>query len=156
MTRRPIASVAIAGSGLVAWSAASALRRRIPSLEITVVSAPEALNALADRMISTLPSIRGFHADIGLSDEDTITRARSALRLGSLFEGWAIGLPDYVHAYGAYGTSFGGVQFHQLWLRERVRSELPPFDHFSPAAEMARAGRIPNGSTPDVQAGLQL
>jgi tryptophan halogenase len=33
---------------------------------------------------------------------------------------------------------------------------LPPFDHFSPLAEMARAGRIPSGSTPDIQAGLQL
>lgn len=156
MTAAPMASVAVAGSGLTAWSAAAALRRRIPSLNVTVAAAPVAPNALADRMISTLPSIRGFHADIGLTDEDTITRARSALRLGSLFEGWAIDLPDYVHAYGTYGTSFGGVPFHQLWLRERRRSGVPPFDHFSPAAEMARAGRIPNGPTPDIQAGLQL
>lgn len=156
MTSAPMETVAIAGSGLTAWSAAAALRRRIPSLDITVVGAPVAPNALADRMISTLPSIRGFHGDIGLTDEDTITRAGSALRLGSLFEGWAMDLPDYVHAYGAYGTSFGGVPFHQLWLRERPRSALPPFDHFSPAAEMARAGRIPSGSTPDIQAGLQL
>ena len=156
MTFTPIASVAVAGGGLTAWSAAAALRRRIPSLNVTVVGAPNAPNALADRMISTLPSIHGFHADIGLTDEDTITRARSALRLGSLFEGWAIDVPDYVHAYGAYGTSFGGVPFHQLWLRERRRSGLPPFDHFSPAAELARAGRIPKGSNADIQAGLQL
>lgn len=156
MTFSPITSVAVVGGGVTAWSAAAALRRRIPSLQVTLVGAPIAPNALADRMISTLPSIRGFHADIGLTEEDTINRAGSALRLGSLFEGWAIDLPDYVHAYGPYGTSFGGVPFHQLWLRERRRSGLPPFDHFSPAAELARAGRILKPSNAEIQAGLQL
>ena len=156
MNSAPVASVAIAGGGLTAWSAAAALRRRIPTLEVTLVHAPAERNALADRVISTLPSIHDFHSDLGLTDEDTITRAASGLRLGSLFSDWVENLPDYVHAYGPYGTSLGGVAFHQLWLRERRRCALPQFDHFSASAEMARADAIPKGSTLNIRAGLQL
>jgi len=137
---QPITNVAVVGSGITAWSAAAALKRRIPLLEVTLVPGPLEPGALADRMISSLPSIHGFHHDMGLTDEDTITRAASGVRVGTLFEGWFEGLPDYVHAYGTYGSPVGGVSFHQLWLRERDRADLPPFDSFSPAAEAARAG----------------
>ena len=156
MTSAPVASVAIAGSGLTAWCAAAALRRRIPTLDVRLVHTPAAPNALADRMIGTLPSIRDFHSDLSLSDEDTIVRAASGLRLGTLFSNWVEKLPDYVHAYGAYGTALEGVAFHQLWLRERRRSGLPQFDHFSPSAEMARAGAVPKDLANNVRTGLQL
>lgn len=153
MTSAPaIASIAVVGSGITAWSAAAALKRRIPSLAVTLVPAPIDPCALADRMISTLPSIHGFHGDIGLTDEDTVTRAASGVRMGTLFEGWVEGLPDYVHAYGPYGAPIGGVSFHQMWLRDRAN--LPPFDRFSPAAEAARAGGA--YSIDETQTGLQL
>jgi tryptophan 7-halogenase len=149
-------SVAVAGGGLTAWSAAAALKRRIPSLDVTVVTMAVPPNALADRMISTLPSIHGFHRDIGLTDEDTIVRARSGARLGTLFDGWVEGLPDYVHAYDPYGAPIEGISFHQLWLRERREAALPPFDRYSPAAEMARSGKPPNRTDDTFEFGLQL
>ena len=146
-------SVAVVGSGITAWSAAAALKRRIPLLDVTLVPAPIDNAALADRMMSTLPSIHGFHHDIGLTDEDTIARAASGVRLGTSFEGWVEGRPNYVHAYAPCGAPVGGIPFHQLWLRERSAAELPPFDRFSPAAEMARSGKV---RTEGVEAGLQL
>ena len=126
-----IKRVVVVGGGITAWSAAAALKRRIPPLELLVVSSPPPADALADRMINTLPSIGEFHSDIGLSDEDTIVRARSGLRIGSTFKGWAEGLPDYVHAYGNYGAPVGGVAFHQFWLRDHYPRGRP-FDSFSP------------------------
>jgi len=129
---RLIKRVAIAGGGITAWSAAAALKRRIPSLEIVVVSSPPLVDALADRIGNTLPSIGEFHSDIGLSDEDTIVRARSGLRNGTAFRGWADGLPNYVHAYGSYGAAVSGVAFHQLWLRDH-QPRGRPFDSFRPA-----------------------
>jgi tryptophan halogenase len=151
-----ITSVIVAGGGISAWSAAAALKRRIPSLAVSVVSMPVPPNALADRVVSTLPSIQGFHSDIGLTDEDTVTRAASGLRLGSLFEGWAEGRPSYVHAYGPYGAPVDGVAFHELWLREHRNAGLPPFDSFSPAAEMARSGRTAVSPASNLVYGLQL
>jgi tryptophan halogenase len=130
---RPIERAAVVGGGITAWSAAAALKRKIPSLEVIVVSSPPPPDALADRMVNTLPSIADFHSDIGLSDEDTVVRARSGLRTGTMFKGWAEDQPDYIHAYGSYGAPVAGVAFHQLWLRDH-HPRGQSFDSFAPAA----------------------
>jgi tryptophan halogenase len=158
----PIASVAIVGGGITAWSAAAAFKRRIPSLHVQLIATAPSFDSLADRIISTLPSIRGFHQDLGLTEADTVGKAGSSYRLGTVLEHWAEGLPAYVHAYGDYGAQVGTLPFHQLWLRQRARSGIDPFDRYSPAAELARSGRapLPSGSIGHVIAhaepGLQL
>jgi tryptophan halogenase len=154
-------NVVVAGGGIVAWSAAAALKRNIPSLQVTVVSCPVPLDALADRMMCTLPSVVGFHEDLGLADGDTIFRAKSGLRIGTLFEGWSAQRPPYVHAYGSYGSAIEGVPFHQLWLRARAIGKVDDFDRYSVAAELGRLGRIGSDVTsidpkPDVGYGLRL
>jgi tryptophan halogenase len=154
-------SIVVAGGGIVAWSVAAALRKHIPLLDVTVASCPVPNDALADRMIGTLPSIAGFHEDLGLTEEDTVVRARSGLRVGTRFEGWAAGLPDYVHAYGSYGAPFEGAAFHQMWLRARGVEEVEPFDRYSAAAELGRMGRIGSAaaaapSAPEIGYGLHL
>jgi tryptophan halogenase len=137
-----IQRVLVAGDGIVAWSAAAALKRRLPILDVAIAAAPVPAGALADRIQSSLPSIRGFHADLGLSEADTVARAGSSFRLGTRFEGWVEGRPDYVHAYGNHGHSFGTTSFHNLWLRAAKDGRAGPFDAYSPAAAMARAGRF--------------
>ena len=127
MRMRSISSVAIAGGGIVAWSAAAAIRRRLPAIRVTVVPLPVPPDALADRQGSILPSIVDFHQDIGLTEADTVVQAGSGFRLGTCFEGWS-SLPDYVHAYGEYGRTLPATAFHQHWLRSRELGEAAPFD----------------------------
>ena len=138
----PIRDVVVAGGGIVGWSAAAALRKRLPALSVTVVPVPPPPDALADRIGSTLPSIGEFHSDIGLTEADTVGRIGSSFRLGTLFEGWAEDRPAYVHAYGEYGKPFGTASFHQHWVRAAHLARPAPFDAFSTAATMARAGRF--------------
>ncbi|MBV9883963.1 MAG: tryptophan 7-halogenase, partial [Sphingomonadaceae bacterium] len=137
-----IREVVVAGGGVVGWSAAAALRRRLPGLSVTIVPVPPPADALADRIASTLPSTIAFHADLGLSDADTIVRAGSSFRLGTRFDGWAEGLPAYVHAYGEYGRPFGTASFHLHWVRAARRAAAAAFDAHAPAAAIARAGRF--------------
>src|SRR3954454_8948014 len=138
MDSRAIRSVLVAGGGIVGWSAAAALKRRVPTLSVTVIACPPADNALAERIICTLPSIVDFHGDLGLSDVDTVLGAGSGYRLGTRFEGWADA--NYVHAYGSYGTSLGSAPFHQYWLR--AATAAAPFDSYSAAAGCARCNRF--------------
>ncbi len=158
----PIRSVVVIGGGIVGWSAAVALRRRVPGLAVTIVATEPPANALADRIAQTLPSTVGFHDDLGLSEEDAVLRAGGTWRSGTLFEGWAEGLPGYVHAYGPYGQPFGTASFHHHWVRAAQAGGAAPFDAHSPAAMLARAGRIvPAGVGPEapfagVQPGLVL
>jgi len=142
MRAAPIGSVVIVGGGIVGWSAAAALRRRLPAVQVTVVPVPPPADALADRISTTLPSIVEFHSDIGLSEADAVVRAGSGFRLGSRFDGWAEGEPDYVHAYGPCGRPFGTASFHQHWIRAAKDGAAAPFTAHSPAAALAGSGRF--------------
>jgi tryptophan halogenase len=152
----PINKVIVAGGGIVAWSAAAALRRHIPSIEVTVLSCPVPNDAIADRMVCTLPSVSGFHEDLGLSEADTVVGAQSGLRIGTVFSGWSKGLPPYVHAYGSYGAAVEGIPFHQLWLRARAAQSTPSFDQFCVAAELGRLGRIGSAASATASVGYGL
>lgn len=140
MDGNQIRTIAIAGGGIVAWSAAAALRRRLPAVAVTVISTASPPDALADRIPGTLPSIVDFHEDIGLTEEDTVVRAGSSFRLGTRFEEWVEGEGEYTHAYGPYGDTLGPAAFHQLWLRAREGGNSAPFEAHSPAAVMAGHG----------------
>jgi tryptophan halogenase len=137
-----IRTVAVAGGGLLGWSAAAALKRKLPALKVTIVPVPPPPGALTDRIGSTLPSVIEFHRDIGLNDSDAVLRAGCGFRLGTRFEGWANENDDYVHAYDCYGQPFGTTSFHNHWVRAHGLGSAAPFDAFSPAAAMARAGRF--------------
>jgi len=153
MRHPPIGSVIVAGGGIVGWSAAAALRRQVPRLSVTVVPIPPPPDALADRMPCTLPSIAEFHGDLHLMEADTVVRARSGLRLGTKFEGWAEGTADYVHAYGAYGQPLGPASFPQHWIRAAGSGTAAPFDEHCAAAALAAEGRFAH---PRMAAGAQL
>jgi tryptophan halogenase len=138
--------VAVAGGGLLGWSVAAALRRKLPALSVTVLPIAPPRDALVERIASTLPSIGDFHHDIGLGDGDAVL-AGCSFRLGTEFEGWTVGQPPYVHAYDRYGQPFGTASFHIHWVRQARLGRAARFDAFSAAAQMARAGRfiLPEG-----------
>lgn len=151
MESKAIRSVAIAGGGIVGWSAAAALKRRLPTLSVSVIAVPPPADALADGVVCTLPSIVDFHRDLGLSEADTVLRAGSGYRLGTRFEGWSE--TNCVHAYGNYGTQLGLAAFHQYWVRSAKDGVAAPFDHHSAAASLARKNRF---ATPEAVARAEL
>ncbi|WP_086011751.1 tryptophan 7-halogenase [Sphingomonas elodea] len=139
--------VLVVGGGITGWSAAAALKRRVPLLDVTILPIAPSSDALADRIAATLPSILGFHDDLGIGLEDAVLRTGSAYRLGTRFHGWSGREDDYVHAYGPHGEAMGSAPFHLLWARAAEAGPVAPFDAFSAAAAMARAGRfvLPQG-----------
>jgi tryptophan 7-halogenase len=142
VTAASMREVVVAGGGLLGWSAAAALRRKLPALRVTVLPLAPPPDALADRIGSTLPSIIEFHRDLGMNDGDALLRAGCSFRLGTEFEGWNTDRAAYVHAYDRYGQPFGTASFHVHWVRQAKRGATAPFDAYSAAAQMARAGRF--------------
>lgn len=130
-----IGSVVVAGGGIVGWSAAAAIKRHLPTLAVTMIPIEPPPAAFADQLSGTLPSITGFHEDLGLTEADTVAGARSSRRLGTRFEGWA--KRDYTHRYGPVGELIGASPFHQQWLRDPATK---PFDRYSLAAEALPTG----------------
>jgi len=142
MSTRAISSVAIVGGGIVAWSAAAAIRRQLPAIRVTVIPVPVPADALADRIGCTLPSIGDFHGDLGLTEADTVVRAGSGFRLGTSFEGWSGEGSRFTHSYGEYGRPLAASAFYHHWLRAHRLDEAAPFDQYSAGAVMASADRF--------------
>ena len=138
----PIGEVVVAGGGIVGWSAAAALKHRIPALSVTVVATDVPDDALADRIGITLPSIHDFHRDVGISEADVVARIGCTYRLGTRFEGWTQGGEDYVHAYGEYGRPLGTTSFYLHWIRAAKTRKVAAFDRHSPGAAIGTAGRF--------------
>ncbi|CAA9485413.1 MAG: Tryptophan halogenase [uncultured Sphingomonadaceae bacterium] len=163
MTDRPnrVKHVVVAGGGIVGWSAAATIRKRLPGLSVTVVALPPPPDALADRMSGTLPSIIDFHADLGIDEAHVVARTGSGFRLGSYINGWAEGMPPYFNGYGEHGRQLGTAPFHQFWLRE-ANGARADFTAFSPSAAIALSGRFahppsdPTSPIPPFGYGLQL
>jgi tryptophan 7-halogenase len=152
-----IREIVVAGSGLVGASAAAMLKRRVPGARVTLVGAVPGADALAERALSTLPSIGGFHGDLGLQEPQVMQATGASFRLGTGFEGWSGDRAPYVHAYGQYGRNFGATSFHLHWVRLAASGKAAPFDAHSPAAMLARAGRFvhPQGEGDSPLAGFE-
>lgn len=138
----PMREVVVAGGGLLGWSVAAALRRKLPALRVTVLPIAPPPDALVERIGSTLPSIGDFHHDIGLGEGDAVLGGGCSFRLGTEFEDWTVDRPPYVHAYDRHGQPFGTASFHIHWVRQAKLGQASPFDAYSAAAQMARAGRF--------------
>jgi tryptophan halogenase len=132
--------VAVLGDGVVGWSAAAALKKALPAIEVTVLGLTGSQPALAETITSTLPSAVEFHSDLGLSESDILASANSGIRLGTRFLGWG---PDpYIHAYCDYGPPMGSAAFHQHWLRAERGGRAEAFDTYSLAAVMGSSNRF--------------
>ncbi len=138
---RAIREIVVAGSGLAGLYAASFLKRRVPGATVTIVGPPPA-DALSDRLHATLPSIVGFHADLGIDEGQVFMGAGAAFRLGTAFEGWTGDGSAYVHAYGEVGRPVGITPFYHHWVRQARSGKVGPFDSHSPAAMLGRANRF--------------
>lgn len=88
------------------------------------------------------PSIRRFHAKLGLADSALVRGAGSSFSLGVAYAGWSRRRPAYFSPFGDIGAAIDGVQFHQLIARMRKEGgEARPGD-YSLATLLAQAGRF--------------
>ncbi|HEX8584708.1 MAG TPA: FAD-dependent oxidoreductase, partial [Allosphingosinicella sp.] len=155
----PISEIVVVGGGVVGWSAAAALRRRLPAVRVTVIASKPDPGALAERVVSTLPSAIGFHQDIGLTEQDYILNAGSVLRSGTRFAGWNRDAAPYVHAYAPHGRMLGGAPFHLAWVRAKLEGGSgEAFDAYNMAAAAAREGLLvpPDADTGAAPAGAEF
>jgi tryptophan halogenase len=137
MSDTRIRTIAVVGDGVAGWSAAAALKARVPGISVALIPVAELRPGFVDLLGGASPSIGEFHTDIGLDERDVLTRTGASIRLGTRFVRWGGG--DYTHAYGPAGMPIDGVPFATLWAG---LGGTEPFDSFAPAAALAAAGRF--------------
>jgi tryptophan 7-halogenase len=139
---RRIRRVVIVGGGTAGWMAGAALGRFldngytkvqvIESEEIGIVGVGEA----------TIPPIQTFNRMLGLNENEFLKATQGTFKLGIEFVNWGRIGDRYFHPFGQFGHEIHGVQFHQFWLRERARRQVPPISDYCMAAVAARHGKM--------------
>jgi tryptophan halogenase len=136
--------VIIVGGGTAGWMCAAALARLldptrygvslVESDEIGTVGVGEA----------TLPQIKAFNDMLGLDEAEFMRETGATFKLGIQFEGWAAPrAPSYIHPFGAYGERWGGVDFHQHWVRARLAGKtVEPIQSYCYAVAACRGARF--------------
>ncbi|HSQ99028.1 MAG TPA: tryptophan 7-halogenase [Sphingomicrobium sp.] len=139
---RAIRSIAVAGGGIVALSAAAAFSRALPETRVMLVATQPDPAALADRLPATWPAMARFHAHIGIDERELIRAGIATYHLGTRFEDWSSTGEPWVHAFGNYGRPLGAIAFDQIWWRAHQAGDALAFDRYSVGATLARAGKF--------------
>jgi len=142
MNANRIDRIVIVGGGTAGWMAAAALGRflahgntricLVESDEIGTIGVGEA----------TIPPIRTFNGLLGIDESEFLKATQGTYKLGIEFVDWGGHGQRYFHPFGRYGRDIAGIDFHQLYLRERTRRALPDIETFCISAMAARAGRF--------------
>ncbi|MET0309119.1 MAG: tryptophan halogenase family protein [Sphingomonas sp.] len=134
--------IVIVGGGTAGWMAAAALARFVVpgGTRVTVIESSEIGTIGVGE--ATIPTIQKFNHLLGINEAEFLRATSGTFKLGIEFVDWGRVGDRYIHPFGRFGRDIAGVDFHQLYLRERRRQPLPPIDQFSIGAQAARAGRF--------------
>jgi len=141
VTDRSIRKIVIVGGGTAGWMAAAAFARLLDvrSIDITLIESDEIGTVGVGE--ATIPPIIAYNNMIGINEDEFLAATRGTFKLGIEFVDWGAVGDRYFHPFGPHGQDFQGVHFHQLYLRESRRRELPAIDHWSMSAAAAALGR---------------
>jgi tryptophan halogenase len=137
----PVRRVVVAGNGSEAWLAACALQRafRHRQLEVMVVGREP---PMVGPVHWTLPSQRGVHAQLGISETEFLRDTGATFRLASEHRHWQGDGTLFLHAFGDIGVELPGAPFYKYLVNEAMSGCRVAPEGFSLAATAALAGRF--------------
>jgi tryptophan halogenase len=141
----PRTRVVIAGGGTAGWLAAAILVHQLgPLVDVTLVESEEIGTVGVGE--ATIPTIRSFHALIGLDERAFMAATGATFKLGIAFENWARIGDRYIHSFGDVGRSTWMGDFQHFWLDAQARGTgAPTIGAYCVEHEAAVAGRFATG-----------
>jgi tryptophan 7-halogenase len=136
--------VFVAGGGTAGWLAAAILVHQLgPLVDVTLVESDDIGTIGVGE--ATIPTIRAFHALIGLDEREFMTATGATFKLGIAFENWARDGDRYFHSFGDVGHSTWMGDFQHFWLEARARGAAAPIGAYCLEHEAALAERFAAG-----------
>jgi tryptophan halogenase len=86
---------------------------------------------------ATIPTIRRFYANLGMTDDDVLRATQGTCKLGIQFNDWYSPGSSFIHPFGHFGQSVRGVGFHHYWLKMRELGDLAPLGQYSLGVTLA-------------------
>ncbi len=145
-----IRNVVIVGGGTAGWMAAASLQRHFQGspLKITLIESSEIGTIGVGE--ATIPTIRNFYQNLGLSDLEVMRATGATCKLGIRFKDWLKPGSSFIHPFGLFGQDLRGVPFHHYWLRLKALGDEAEIGEYSLGASLAKGGKFtqPSRSPP--------
>lgn len=136
--------VVIAGGGTAGWLAAAVLVYQLgPLVDVTLVESDDIGTIGVGE--ATIPTIRSFHALIGLDEREFMVATGATFKLGISFENWARVGDRYFHSFGDVGHATWMGDFQHFWLEARLRGAASPIGTYCLEHEAGLAERFAGG-----------
>jgi tryptophan halogenase len=141
MSEHAIRQVVIVGGGTAGWMAAAAFSALLSKdVRITLIESDEIGTVGVGE--ATIPPLIAYNAMLGINEDEFLAATQGTFKLGIEFVDWGAPGERYFHPFGPHGQDWRGVHFHQLYLRESKRRELPDIAEWSMSAAAASRGKF--------------
>lgn len=137
-----IRQIVIVGGGTAGWMAAAALSRLKTNnlVDITLIES-EAIGTVGVGE-ATIPPFVNFNELLEIDESEMLSAVQGSFKLGIQFVNWGEVGDSYIHPFGAYGYSMGGISFQHVWHRLRQQGDKRPIQVFNVETMAAYFGRF--------------
>lgn len=138
---QPIEKLVIVGGGSAGWMAAAMIANGTRGgCEIELVES-EAIGTVGVGE-ATIPYIKHLNADLGIDENEFVSRTQGSFKLGIEFVNWTNDDHRYFHPFGQYGAQFDPVSLYHYWLKAWRAGQAGDIQDYSMCWGAARAGRF--------------
>jgi tryptophan halogenase len=143
-TGQPLSRVVVMGRDVDLWLCVSAISRALGPTGVHLVAIELPTRLKPSDVSATLPPLEAFHAKLGIKEPALIRATGGSFSFGqNIVAGPASGrIPDFFHAWGAYGAPIDGSAFFPCWLKATRYGLKLSIQDFCLTAVAAKSGRM--------------
>ncbi len=146
--------IVIVGGGTAGWmtaTAISSLYKDRSRFQIVLIESEEIGSVGVGE--ATLPSIKSFNDQLGISELEMMRRTQATFKLGIKFVDWGWVGNHYFHPFGLYGEQKNEPEFHQYWAQASKSTSLPDLSKYCFATQLCERGlfRFKSDNADDIE-----
>jgi tryptophan halogenase len=142
----PIRRIVIAGGGTAGWMTAAALAKVLQGrFEIELVESDEIGTVGVGE--ATIPMIRLYNNILELDEDEFVRETQASFKLGIEFVNWGELGERYVHGFGIFGQELWTTDFHQYWLKMRLKGMAADIERYSINRMACKANKFMRADT---------
>ncbi len=139
---RKLNKLVIVGGGTAGWMTAARLARHFGRTSVQLILVESSEIGTVGVGEATIPTLRRFYADLGISDAEVIRVTGATCKLGIQFENWQQAGSRFIHPFGLFGQRANGIDFHHYWLRASTLGDAGELPEYSLGVQLAEHHRF--------------
>ena len=138
----PLSRVVVVGRDADLWLSVNALSGALTCVGVQVVAVELPTRLKPSHVSATLPPLEAFHTKLGLKEATLLRVTAGSFSFGQNVVDLSGKVPNFFHAWGAYGAPIEGSAFFPCWLKARRLGLNRSFQHFCLTAIASQNGRM--------------